>query len=207
MSAPVDRTVPLDLHDEDIALGIRLLRKTPTNETRSHALLEQVSRAAHLFGRDLARTAVRDSPRPEVREHSDGLAADTPVVARYLPRADRIDLFIDVVEHCESVVDARGLRSLFPPGSIRAAALLHEQAHALIGHRHAAALRRALQVPALRLGRFVRWAHVAGADELAAHAFAQTRLDLSRSPLLVTAAAAETLDGSCPAPHPSLKED
>lgn len=201
-----ERLLALEQSD-DVALGVRLLRGTPTNEGREDAVLDRVSRAAQRFGRDLAidpATAV--SAAPEICERADGLASRAPAVARYLPRLHRVELFTDVLEHCDAVVDALGWRSLFPSGSLREAALLHEQAHELIGHEHAGDLRRAIGVPALRLGRYVRWAYVAGADELAAHAYAQSFLGLKRSPLLVTVAAVAALDASFPTPHLSTKE-
>ena len=196
---------------DDAALGVRLLRGTPTNEGREGAVLYRVSRAAQRFGHDLATDLSTDpgttvGAAPEIRERADGLASRTPAVARYLPKPHRVELFIDVIAHCEAVVAALGWRALFPPGIIREAALLHEQAHELIGHEHAGDLRRALGVPALQLGRYVRWAHVAGADELAAHAYAQTRLGLQRSPLLVTAAAVTALGAATPTLHSSTKE-
>lgn len=202
----------------DVDLGVRLLRGTPTNEGRDDTTLRAVSIAAQQFGADLARSAP-DSPgrsvpggarahRPVVVvERSGGLRPDAPVVARYLPRRSRVELFTDAVAHCEAVIARLGWRSWFPEGSVRAAALLHEEAHALVAHTCAADLRRAVGVPALRLGRWTRWAHVAGADELAAHAYAQARLGLPRSPLLVTAAAMAAIDRRDLAPAPSVEED
>lgn len=213
---PPGATMPTQLRErlralgrsDDVDLGVRLLRGTPTNEAREHAALTQVSRAALRFGHDLAADPDHAATgfTARIRERSDGLESAAPAVARFLPRQGRIELFTDVIAHCEAVVDALGWRSLFPPGSIREAALHHERAHALISHEHARGLRRAVGVPALRLGRFVRWAHVAGADELAAHGYAQFRLGLPRSPLLVTVAAMATLDDAPSAATP-LKED
>ncbi|MGO1982942.1 hypothetical protein [Brachybacterium alimentarium] len=200
----------LDLgRSDDVDLGVRLLRGTPTNEAREDAVLEHVSRAAQQFGHDLAadRNPVVTGITTQIRERDDGLISGTPAVARFLPRQGRVELFTDVIEHCEAVVEALGWKPLFPPGSIREAALLHERAHELIGHERTRDLRRAVGVPAMRLGRYVRWAHVAGADELAAHAYAQSRLGLSRSPLLVTVAAMAALDEASSATDTSLKED
>ncbi len=196
---------------DDVDLGVRVLRGTPTNESRDDATLRAVSAAAQRFGARLA--AEQPSPSshsgqpPAVVERTGGLESDSPVVARYLPRRARVEVFVDVVAHCEAVVDALGWRAWFPAGSTRAAALLHEEAHELISHQYAAELRRAVGVPALRVGRWTRWAHVAGADELAAHAYAQARLGLPRSPLLVTAAAMAAIDRRANAPALSVKED
>lgn len=215
--APSGRTLPRELRErllllgrcDDTVLGVRLLRGTPTNEAREDAELEHISGAAQQFGHDRAADpeVAASGLAATVRERHDGLGSAAPAVARFLPRQGRIELFTDVIEHCEAVVEALGWRGLFPPGSVREAALLHERAHELIGHEHARDLRRAVGVPALRLGRYVRWAHVAGADELAAHAYAQSRLGLPRSPLLVTVAAMAALDGTSSATASSPKED
>ncbi len=216
--APAWRAGPADLAHlartagtDDVALGVRLLRSTATNEDRDDEALRAVSVAAQEFGAALARRtdapAGPAAPRPRVVERTGGMASGSPVVARYLPRRDRVELFTDVVAHCEAVVAALGWHRWFPEGTVRAAALLHEEAHELIAHSRAADLRRAVGVPALRVGRWTRWAHIAGADELAAHAYAQTRLGLPRSPLLITAAAMAAIDRHAAASTPSVEED
>ncbi|CAM5495335.1 hypothetical protein SVIOM342S_01808 [Streptomyces violaceorubidus] len=70
-----------------------------------------------------------------------------------------------------------------------------------------AELKRALGHSALRLGRLRVPGHVAGAEEVAAHAYARTVCGLGRSPLLLTAAlAAETEAGTASGttPPPSV---
>lgn len=194
-----------DLADvSDVELGTRLLRGTPTNESRDHEELSRISRAVQTFGVELAGTdeatgvsyACGTHGAPQVRARYDGLDADAPVIARYRPRRGRIDLYVDVIEYCEEVVRLLGWQDLFPPGCVREAALLHEHAHELLAQHHASALRRATGVVALRIGRYTRYAHVAGADELAAHAYAQAALGLPRSPLLVTTATMAVIDES-----------
>lgn len=194
-----------DLADvSDVELGARLLRGTPTNESRDHEELSRIGRAVQALGAELAGTDAATGTSyscgtdgaPQVRERHDGLAADAPVIARYQPRRGRIDLYVDVIEYCEKVVRLLGWQDLFPPGCVREAALAHEHAHELLAHRHASALRRATGVVALRIGRHTRYAHVAGADELAAHAYAQAALGLPRSPLLVTTATMAAIDES-----------
>ncbi len=103
-------------------------------------------------------------------------------------------MYTDTVERAEQLVAERGWRHWFPPGSVRAAALAHEQAHAWLHHAHVrTAFKRTLGHTALRLGRHRLYAHVAGADELAAHAFARAACGLGRSPLLLTEALAATV--------------
>jgi hypothetical protein len=87
------------------------------------------------------------------------------------------------------LVDTRGWRDWYPAGSVRAAALAHEAVHARLHHGpEKAALRHALGHTVLRLGRHRVTGHVAGAEEVAAHAYARTVCGLGRSPLLLTAA-------------------
>ncbi len=176
---------------DEVELGVRLLRGTPTNEARDDAQLRRISIAAQRFGADLAADHTPAADDATVIERP---GTDLSVVARYLPRRGRIELFTDTVAHCEAVVARLGWTDWFPPGTVRAAAVLHERAHERIAHRHAAALRAAVGVPALRLGRWTRWAHIAGAGELAAHAYAGAVLALPRSPLLITAAAMAAIE-------------
>lgn len=199
----------------DVELGVVLLRGTPTNQARSIDALRRISARAQEFGRDLAGRARVPGPSSHavdpapdadgpgaphatrgmtVVEHRDGLDSGDPAVARFTHRTRTIDLYLDTVEFCEDLVDRLDWRGWFAPGSVRDAAIEHERAHDLISHSHARELRIAVGEAAFSLGRWRRWAHIAGADELAAHAFAHTILGLGRSPLLVTAAAATALD-------------
>jgi hypothetical protein len=196
----------------DVDLGVVLLRGTPTNQARTPEALRRISARAQQFGRDLAgRTRASGSGSGSVSvsdddlvapgahgmtvvEHRDGLRSGDPAVALFSHRTRTIDLYLDTVEFCEDLVDRLDWRSWFAAGSVRDAAIAHERAHDLISHAHARDLRVAVGEAALTVGRWHRWAHVAGADELAAHAYAQAVLGLGRSPLLVTAAAATALD-------------
>jgi hypothetical protein len=184
-----------DLDDlGDLDLGARLLAGVPTNESRSPEQLRDFSARAQEFGRSLADSGTAEPAGHRVVERTGGLERDVPTLARFLHRSGTVELFTDSIAFCEDLVDRLGWRELFPAGSIRAAAVLHEHAHGLLAGPHARELRVAVGHPAIRVGRLVRWAHVAGAEELAAHAFAARRLGLRRSPLLVTAAAAAALD-------------
>jgi len=193
----------------DVDLGVILLRGTPTNQARTPEALRRISARAQDFGRDLAGRTRASGPACDadgdpaapyaargmtVVEHRDGLVSGDPAVARFSHRTRTIDLYVDTVEFCEDLVDRLGWQDWFPPGSVREAAIEHERAHDLITHAHARELRTAVGEAALSVGRWRRWAHIAGADELAAHAFARTSLGLGRSPLLVTAAAASAFD-------------
>lgn len=194
---------------DDAEFGVRLLAGTPTHETREESLLRRWARTATEFGRELAAAtppaeafwpgeaappAEALSPGgaahgPRVIETTGGL--DRLLLARYTSRpVPTVELFTDTIALGEQLVDVLGWRDRYPAGSLRAAALAHEHAHCLL-HRDARtrrALRGRLGHTALRLGRFRVPGHVAGADELAAHAYAGAVCGLGRSPLLLTAA-------------------
>jgi hypothetical protein len=210
LPARARRRIATLMEVDDVELGARLLRGTPTNESRDHEELARISRAVQEFGEEIAGAdhTARVDGTLDVRERHDGLEADAPVLARYLPRRRRIDLYVDVIGYCEDVVRMLAWQDLFPPGYLREAVLLHEHAHELLAHRHATALRRATGVVALRIGRYTRYAHVAGAEELAAHAYARAALGLARSPLLVTTAAMAAIDESTsPSPAATVSKE
>ncbi|OWA13564.1 hypothetical protein B9W62_02340 [Streptomyces sp. CS113] len=173
---------------DDIGWAVRLLAATPTHEHRDPELLHRWARAADAFGAALAPVECR----ARIVERDGGL--ELGLLARYTSRPPTVELYTDTIDLAERVVDARGWRDWYPPGSVRAAALAHEAVHAHLHHGPAkAALKRALGHSALRLGRLRVPGHVAGAEEVAAHAYARTVCGLGRSPLLLTAAlAAET---------------
>ncbi|EGX55979.1 hypothetical protein SZN_30127 [Streptomyces zinciresistens K42] len=177
----------------DLDLAVRLLAGTPTHEDRDPLTLRQWALAAEEFGAGLTPPPTR----ARVVERDDGLAAG--LLARYRSRPPVVELYVDTIERAELLVGERGWRHWFPAGSVRAAALAHEEAHAWLDHPPVRrAFKRALGHTALRLGRRRLYGHVAGADELAAHAYARVACGLGRSPLLLTealAAAAQT-DGS-----------
>ncbi|TCK64576.1 hypothetical protein [Curtobacterium sp. PhB136] len=178
----------------DAELGARLLRGVPTNEARSDEELLRHAARATAFGTELAGSTPCGSTAgslagstPAIVEHEGGL--DAALLAQYDARHHRIDLFTDSIAFCEQLVDDLGWRHLFPVGSVRAAAVEHERAHHLVTADRSRGLRAALDHEVFRLGRFRRLAYIAGADEVAAHAFAARSLGLTRSPLLLTRAA------------------
>ncbi|GAA2299247.1 hypothetical protein OKJ48_15005 [Streptomyces kunmingensis] len=181
--------------DHDLDLAVRLLAGTPTHEGRDPVTLRHWACAAQEFG-------ARMVPEPvnvRVVERDGGLAAG--LLARYRSRPPVVEVYVDAVARAERLVVERGWRHWFPEGSVRAAALAHEQAHAWLHHAEVRAeFKRALGHTALRLGRHRVYAHVAGADELAAHAYARAACGLGRSPLLLTEALAAV---AYPATHPA----
>lgn len=187
-----------DLADlDDAEFEVRLLAATPTHEGRDPARLRQWAAAASAFGAALA-------PVPctaRVVESDGGLAAG--LLARYTSRPPTVELYTDAIEAAEDLVDRLGWRHWYPPGSVRAAAVAHEAVHEQLHHGSAkAALRRSVGHVVLRLGDHRAYGHVAGADEIAAHAYARKSCGLGRNPLLLTAAlAAATRPWDRP-PHP-----
>ncbi|MEV4453029.1 hypothetical protein [Streptomyces mirabilis] len=168
---------------DDVEWAVRLLAATPTHEGRDRELLRQWARSADEFGSRLA--PVPSTAR--VVERDGGL--ERMLLARYTSRPPTVELYTDTLTLAEELVDARGWRAWYPPGSVRAAALAHEAVHAHLHHGPAkAALKQALGHSALRIGPIRVPGHVAGAEEVAAHAYARTVCGLGRSPLLLTAA-------------------
>lgn len=168
---------------DDIEWAVRLLAATPTHEGRDPELLRQWARRADEFGSRLAPVA----STARVVERDDGL--ERMLLARYTSRPPTVELYTDTLALAEELVDARGWRAWYPTGSVRAAALAHEAVHAHLHHGPAkAALKQALDHTVLRLGRRRMAGHVAGAEEVAAHAYARTVCGLGRGPLLLTAA-------------------
>ncbi|WP_399894158.1 hypothetical protein ACGH7X_36790 [Streptomyces sp. BBFR51] len=199
---------PADLAaTDDIGWAVRLLAATPTHEHRDPELLRRWARAADAFGAALAPVACE----ARIVESDGGL--ELGLLARYTSRPPTVELFTDTIERAEAVVDARGWRAWYPAGSVRAAALAHEAVHVHLHHGTARAdLKRALGHTALRLGRLRVPGHVAGAEEVAAHAYARTVCGLGRSPLLLTAALAaeteaETRAGTAPRTTPPPARD
>lgn len=174
---------------DDAELGARLLATVPTNENRDQALLRRWSDRACRYGSALGRDA--DPAQLEqipVGERRGGLDSTPPVLATYGSREGSVTLYTDAVDLCEQLVERLGWRRLFPTGAVRRAAVAHELGHrALVGDK---GLRAALGYELFHIGKLRRLGFVAGADEVAAHAFAQQLLGLPRSPLLITAAAA-----------------
>ncbi|MYW62603.1 hypothetical protein GTY65_00695 [Streptomyces sp. SID8379] len=185
------RSKGAELADLDLLdFGVRLLANTPTHEGRDPAVLRRWAAAATGFGTDMAVALgpVRDARDVVVRERTGGLDPDRLLLARYLSRpVPTVELFTDTLALAEDVVQLLGWQAWFPPGTARSAAIAHEEAHDSLHHDRA--LRTELKK---RVGHTVlrRPAHVAGAEEVAAHAAAQAVLGLPRTPLLLTAAVA-----------------
>ncbi|MEU0127166.1 hypothetical protein [Streptomyces sp. NPDC006289] len=175
--------------DDDLGHAVRLLAATPTHEARDPELLRHWARTAEAFGSALAPVACR----ARITERADGL--ERGLLARYTSRpAPTVELYTDTLAAAEALIDARGWRHWYPPGSVREAALAHEAVHEQLHHGPAkAALKRALGHVVLRAGRFRLYGHVAGAEEIAAHAYARTVCGLGRSPLHLTAALADAV--------------
>ncbi|MFE6666527.1 hypothetical protein ACFVFH_23570 [Streptomyces sp. NPDC057697] len=191
MTAPVDLAAT-----DDIEFGVRLLAATPTHEGRDRALLRHWATAATEFGARLGPVP----SRARVVERDGGLAHG--LLARYTSRPATVELYTDTLARAEALVDECGWRHWYPAGSPRAAALAHEAAHEQLHHGPAKAeLRRALGHVVLRAGHRRLYGHVAGAEEIAAHAHARAVCGLGRSPLLLTAALARADAHPRTAPH------
>ncbi|MCI4041003.1 hypothetical protein [Streptomyces sp. TRM75563] len=192
--------------DDDVEFGVRLLANTPTHEGRDPELLRHWARTADAFGAALPPVA----STARVVESGGGLARG--LLARYTSRpVPTVELFTDTLALAEELIDLLGWRHWYPAGSVRAAAIAHEAVHERLHHGPAKkSLKRALDHVVLRAGRHTLYGHVAGADEIAAHAHARTVCGLGRSPLLLTAAlatAAEPQHGSATrSPHPHGRE-
>ncbi|WP_433696606.1 hypothetical protein [Nocardiopsis sp. CA-288880] len=185
--------------DEDLAA--ELLALTPTHEGRDPGQLRDWARTALAFGRELADTAGAGPAGPggagaEVTDRAaGGLRPGEVLLAEYLHRAagDRVIVYADALDYARGVAQAAGWGRDFPRAALRGAALAHEEAHRMLHRGHGRELRRRLGHTALRLGPLRVRGHVAGADEIAAHAYAGRRGALRRSPLALTAAIAATL--------------
>ncbi len=94
-----------------------------------------------------------------------------------------VELFTDTLALADELIDLLGWRHWYPAGSVRAAAVAHEAVHEQLHHGpRKKDLKRALGHVVLRAGRHTLYGHVAGADEIAAHAHARSVCGLGRSP-------------------------
>lgn len=169
---------------DDIEFGVRLLASTPTHEGRDAALLRRWARTAAEFGVALAPVAAS----ARVVESGGGL--EKGLLARYTTRpVPTVELFTDTLALADELIDRLGWRHWYPAGSVRAAAIAHEAVHERLHHGTTKKdLKRSLAHVVLRAGHHRVYGHVAGADEIAAHAYAGRVCGLGRSPLLLTAA-------------------
>ncbi|MFD7972024.1 hypothetical protein [Streptomyces clavifer] len=182
---------------DDVEFGVRLLANTPTHEGRDPELLRRWARAADAYGSALAPAA----STARVVESDGGLAKG--LLARYTSKpVPTVELFTDTLALAEELTDRLGWRHWYPAGSVRAAAIAHEAVHERLHHGPAKKdLKLALDHVVLRAGRHRLYGHVAGADEIAAHAHARTACGLGRSPLLLTAALATAAEPQHGSPH------
>ncbi|WP_307721152.1 hypothetical protein [Streptomyces otsuchiensis] len=177
-----------------------MLAVTPTHDHRDPALLRRWAETADRFGAELAPgpaaggRAVPAPALPRVVERTGGLDPDRLLLARYTSRPAAVELYTDTIAFAEALVSRLGWRHWYPRGSVRRAALAHEELHCRLHHGpRKAALKAALGHTALRIGPVRVAGHVAGADEIAAHAYARAAGGLGRSPLLLTAALAHAV--------------
>ncbi|MET8879204.1 hypothetical protein [Streptomyces rubiginosohelvolus] len=184
---------------DDVEFGVRLLRNTPTHERRDPALLRHWAATADAFGAGLEPVAAT----ARIVESDGGLAKG--LLARYTSRpVPTVELFTDTLALADELIDLLGWRHWYPAGSVRAAAIAHEAVHERLHHGpRKQDLKRALDHVVLRAGRHTLYGHVAGADEIAAHAHARTVCGLGRSPLLLTAALATAAEPQHGSPHGS----
>ncbi|MFG2504460.1 hypothetical protein ACGFOW_03030 [Streptomyces rubiginosohelvolus] len=184
---------------DDVEFGVRLLRNTPTHERRDPALLRHWAATADAFGAGLEPVAAT----ARIVESDGGLAKG--LLARYTSRpVPTVELFTDTLALADELIDLLGWRHRYPAGSVRAAAIAHEAVHERLHHGpRKQDLKRALDHVVLRAGRHTLYGHVAGADEIAAHAHARTVCGLGRSPLLLTAALATAAEPQHGSPHGS----
>ncbi|PVC93895.1 hypothetical protein [Streptomyces sp. CS147] len=184
---------------DDVEFGVRLLRNTPTHERRDPALLRHWAATADAFGAGLEPVAAT----ARIVESDGGLARG--LLARYTSRpVPTVELFTDTLALADELIDLLSWRHWYPAGSVRAAAVAHEAVHEQLHHgSRKKDLKRALGHVVLRAGRHTLYGHVAGADEIAAHAHARTVCGLGRSPLLLTAALATAAEPQHGSPHGS----
>ncbi|MET7642916.1 hypothetical protein ABZS83_04545 [Streptomyces sp. NPDC005426] len=182
---------------DDVEFGVRLLANTPTHESRDPELLRHWARTADAFGSTLAA-----APSTARTVESEG-GLEKGLLARYTSRpVPTVELFTDTLALAEELTELLGWRHWFPAGSVRAAAIAHEAVHERLHHGPAKReLKRALNHVVLRAGRHTLYGHVAGADEIAAHAHARAACGLGRSPLLLTAALATAAEPRHGSPH------
>jgi hypothetical protein len=177
----------------DLDFAVDLFSELPTNGGRDADVLREWAVRACAFGAGLHLDDAHVSPL-HIIERADGL--EQMLLARYSSRpVPTVELYTDTLALAEELTDLLGWSDWFPAGSLRAAACAHEMAHCHLQLREVKhQLKHALDATALRIGRRRIVAHIVGADELAAHSYAQTAGNLGRSPLLLTAAIACAAD-------------
>jgi hypothetical protein len=185
-----------DLDEAD--LGARVLAALPTHESRPVGLLREWAEVASRFGAELADEAAvsgADSLLAQVGlqvvHTAGGLTRTQLTLAQYGTRPPTVRVYSDAVTVAEEIIELLGWRAWFPPGSVRDIGVCHEVAHHLLHGRPAATLKRRLGHVLIQMGPVTVRGHVIGADEIAAHSFAQAVCRLPKSPLLITLALQE----------------
>ncbi|GLU50281.1 hypothetical protein [Nocardiopsis ansamitocini] len=177
---------------DDVALGARLLRMTPTHDTRTEEALTAWARTALEVGRELA----AEAPSPAavaVEQAPGGVSPGEILLAEYHHRSGAVVVHTGALALADALVELVGWQAYFPPARVREAAVQHELAHRLLHGPAARTLRRRLDHRVAGVGRFHLRGHVAGADEIVAHTVAHARSGLGRSPVLLTLGLAEAL--------------
>ncbi|MDQ1734202.1 MAG: hypothetical protein QOH56_453 [Pseudonocardiales bacterium] len=171
----------------DNDLAAEFLAEQPTHAGRDADLIRRWAGRATEFGARLELEAGQHQPL-RVVERSDGI--DQMLLAQFSSRpVPTVELYTDAVALAEELTAVLGWRGWFPEGTVRLAAEAHEAAHCHLQHHQAKReLKRALDASAGQIGRLRFLAHIVGADELAAHSYAQRVVRLGRSPLLLSAA-------------------
>jgi hypothetical protein len=183
---------------DDADLGARVLSTLPTQESRPAGLLREWAEVASRFGAELADEAAASGADSLVSQvglqvvHSaGGLSRTRLTLAQYGTRPAAVRVYTDAVAVAEEVVELLGWRAWFPPGSVRDIGVCHEVAHHLLHGRPGGVLKRRLGHVLIHMGPITVRGHVIGADEIAAHSFAQAVCRLPKSPLLITLALQE----------------
>ncbi|MDI5980501.1 hypothetical protein [Amycolatopsis magusensis] len=165
-------------------LGTRFLAATPTHEHRTPEQLRAWARIALDFGDELAEEHP-ELPQLDIREKTGGKRSGEILLAEYHHRDHRITLYRDSLDYAREVSAKRGVP--IAPEKLRRAAIAHEVGHHLLHGPRTRELNRRLGHRVLRLR-----AHVAGADELAVHRYAQRLSGLN--PLLLNTFLTDALD-------------
>jgi hypothetical protein len=183
---------------DEADLGARVLAALPTHESRPAGLLREWAETANRFGTGLADEAAASGADSlvsqtglHVEQEAGGLTRTRLTLAQYGTRPPTVRVFSDAVAVAEEVVQLLGWRGWFPPGAVRDIGVCHEVAHHLLHGRQGAALKERLGHVVLHMGPITVRGHVIGADEIAAHSFAQAVCRLPKSPLLITLALKE----------------
>ncbi|AXB46963.1 hypothetical protein [Amycolatopsis albispora] len=146
-------------------LGTRFLAATPTHEHRTPEQLRAWARIAFEYGDELA-AEHPELPQLDIREKTGGKRPGEILLAEYHHRDHRVTLYRDSLDFARQVSAKRG--HPIPADRLRRAAIAHEVGHHLLHGVRTRELNRRLGHRVLRLR-----AHVAGADELVVHRYAQ----------------------------------